>query len=77
MLSSKLRKKVSNISRTMKLAHKDKVRLFILDQLDKVDDLRLKLDDLSDEHGMDSFEVMEFYENEMWRIKKLFNYPQP
>jgi hypothetical protein len=61
----------------MKLAHKDKVRLFILDQLDKVDDLRLKLDDLSDEHGMDSFEVMEFYENELWRIKKLFNYPQP
>jgi hypothetical protein len=70
-------KNISNISRTMKLAHKDKVRLFILDQLNNVDDLRMKLDDLSDEHGMDSFKVVEFYENELWRIKKLFNYPQP
>jgi hypothetical protein len=61
----------------MKLAHKDKVRLFILDQLNKVADLRMKLDDLSDEHEMDSFEVMEFYENELDRIRKLFNYPQP
>jgi hypothetical protein len=61
----------------MKLAHKDKVRLFILSQLQEIDNLRLKLHDLSEAHEMDSFEVMGFYENEVWRIKKLFNYPQP
>jgi hypothetical protein len=61
----------------MKLAHKDKVRLFILSQLQEIDNLRMKLHDLSDAHDMDSFEVMDFYENEVWRIKKLFNYPQP
>jgi hypothetical protein len=51
--------------------------LFILSQLQEIDNLRLKLHDLSEAHEMDSFEVMDFYENEVWRIKKLFNYPQP
>lgn len=30
---------------------------------------------LASAHGMDSFEAMEFYENEVARIDKLFNYP--
>jgi hypothetical protein len=59
----------------MKKAHKDEVRCFIINQLYDIDDLRLKLDGLADTYDMDSFEVMEFYENEVERINKLFNYP--
>ena len=59
----------------MKHTHRNRVRLFILDQLFQ-DDMRLKLADLSRDYDMDDFEVMEFYENEVERITKLFNYPE-
>ena len=59
----------------LKKSHKDEVRLFILRQLQELDDLRDKLDVLAFTYDMDSFEVMEFYENEVARIEKLFNYP--
>jgi len=48
----------------MKHTHRNRVRLFILDQLFQ-DDVRLKLADLSRDYDMDDFEVMEFYENEV------------
>ena len=60
---------------TLKRSHKDEVRLFILRQLQEADDLRDKLDVLAFTFDMDSFEAMEFYENEVARIEKLFNYP--
>lgn len=60
---------------TLKKSHKDAVRMFILRQLQEADALRDKLDVLSFTYDMDSFEAMEFYENEVARIEKLFNYP--
>ena len=60
---------------TLKKSHKDEVRLFILRQLQEPDELRDKMDVLAFTYNMDSFEAMEFYENEVARIEKLFNYP--
>jgi len=60
---------------TLKKSHKDEVRLFILRQLQEPGELRDKLDVLAFTYDMDPFEAMEFYENEVVRIKKLFNYP--
>jgi hypothetical protein len=51
------------------------IRLFILRQLQEPVGLRDRLDVLAFTHEMDSFEAMEFYENEVARIEKLFNYP--
>ena len=48
--------------------------MFILRQLQEADDLRDKLDVLAFTYEMDSFKAMEFYENEVARIEKLFNY---
>jgi len=59
----------------MKKTHKDEVRLFILTQLLEMDDLRWKLDGLADTYDMDPMEAMEFFETEVERINKLFNYP--
>jgi hypothetical protein len=59
----------------MKSAQKHEVRLFILTQLWEMDDLRWKLDELADTYDIDSLEAMEFFENEVERINKLFNYP--
>lgn len=60
---------------TLTKTHKIKVRLFILRQLYESERVRNRLDLLAFAHGMDSFEAMEFYENEVARIDKLFNYP--
>jgi hypothetical protein len=60
---------------TLKKSHKDEVRLFILRQLQEADELRDKLYVLAFTYDMDPFETMEFYENEVARIEKLFNYP--
>jgi len=59
----------------MKQSHKDQIRSFIIHQLYELDDLRLKLDDLALTHNIDTFETVEFYEQEVERINKLFNYP--
>ena len=60
---------------TLKKSHKDEVRMFILRQLQEPERLRDRLDVLAFTYEMDSFEAMEFYENEVARIEKLFNYP--
>ena len=60
---------------TLKKSHKEELRLFILRQLQEPVGLRDRLDVLAFTHEMDSFEAMEFYENEVARIEKLFNYP--
>jgi hypothetical protein len=62
---------------TLKKSHKDEVRLFILRQLQEEVGLRDKLDVLAFTYEMHPFEAMEFYENEIARIEKLFNYPLP
>jgi hypothetical protein len=59
----------------MKKSHKDEVRLFILTQLREINDLRWKLSELAEDNDIESLEVMEFYEQEVERINKLFNYP--
>jgi len=59
----------------MKQSQKNEIRLFILTQLWEMDDLRWKLDELADTYDMDAFEAMEFFEQEVERINKLFNYP--
>ena len=59
----------------MRQSQKNEVRLFILTQLWETDDLRWKLDELADTYDIDSLEAMEFFENEVERINKLFNYP--
>lgn len=60
---------------TLTKTHKNEVRLFILRQLYESERTRNWLDLLAFAHGMDSFEAMEFYEGEVARIDKLFNYP--
>jgi hypothetical protein len=59
----------------MKMSQKNEIRLFILTLIEESEDLRWKLDGLADTYDMDSFETMEFFEQEVERINKLFNYP--
>jgi hypothetical protein len=59
----------------MKKSHKDEVRLFILTQLREMNDLRWKLDELAEDNDIEPLDAMEFYEQEVERINKLFNYP--
>ena len=59
----------------MKNTQKHEIRLFILTQLLEMDDLRWKLDEVADTYDIDSLEAMEFFEQEVERINKLFNYP--
>ena len=59
----------------MKQSQKNEVRLFILTQLLEMDELRWKLDELADTYDIDPLETMEFFEKEVERINKLFNYP--
>jgi hypothetical protein len=59
----------------MKKAHKDEIRLFILERLYASAGLRETLNDLAATDDYCPFEAMEFYENEVERINKLFNYP--
>ena len=59
----------------MKQSQKNEVRLFILTQLLEMDELRWKLDELADTYDIDPLETMEFFEREVERINKLFNYP--
>jgi hypothetical protein len=59
----------------MKQSQKNEVRLFILTQLLEMDELRWKLDGLADTYDIDPLETMKFFEKEVERINKLFNYP--
>jgi hypothetical protein len=59
----------------MKLSHKNEIRLFILTLIKEAEDLRWKLTGVADTYDIDSFEAMEFFEQEVSRIEKLFNYP--
>jgi hypothetical protein len=59
----------------MKQSQKNEIRLFILNKLWEMDDLRWKLGVLANTYEIDEFEAMEFFENEVNRIEKLFNYP--
>jgi hypothetical protein len=58
----------------MNKGQKDQIRLFILKQM-YYGDLRSKLDEISRESNVHPFEAIDFYENEVERINKLFNYP--
>ena len=64
----------------MKNPHKKFVRAFIMELLYD-QDVRLRLDSFSDSvkqlfgEDLDSFEAMEFYEQEVERINKMFYYP--
>ena len=60
---------------SMKNTQKHEIRLFILTQLLEMDDLRWKLHEVADTYDIDSLEAMEFFEQEVERINKLFNYP--
>jgi hypothetical protein len=40
-----------------------------------MNNLRWKLDKVSDTYDIEPLEAMEFFENEVERINKLFNYP--
>ena len=64
----------------MKNSHKQSIRAFIMELLHD-EDIRYRLS--SWEHSerdkgleLNSFEAMEFYENEVNRIDKMFFYPQ-
>ena len=59
----------------MKKNQKDKIRLWILTELYGIDELRRKLDEFANAHDIDSLETMEFFEQEVERINKLFCYP--
>lgn len=59
----------------MKRDQKDEIRLFILTLLAEAEDLRWKLDGLADTYDIDPIEAIEFFEGEVDRINKLFNYP--
>lgn len=59
----------------MKKSQKNGIRLFILTLLTECEDLRWKLDEVADTYDIDSFEAMEFFEQEVERVNKLFNYP--
>ena len=59
----------------MKLKHKEEVRLFIIQALLELDDLRWKLDGLADTYDMDPIETIECFEQEVERINKFFCYP--
>jgi hypothetical protein len=59
----------------MKQSQKHEVRLFILTQLWEMNNLRWKLDRLADTYDIEPLEAMEFFESEVERINKLFNYP--
>lgn len=61
----------------MKTQHKESIRRFILQQLEH-DDIRLMLNSWIDSEKnlsgleIDDFEAMQFYEQEVFRIRKLF-----
>lgn len=59
----------------MKIEQKKEIRLFILTLLEEAEDLRWKLDGLADTYDIDPLEAIEFFESEVGRINKLFNYP--
>ncbi len=59
----------------MKNTQKHAVRLFILTQLWEMNNLRWKLDEVADTYDIEPLEAMEFFESEVERINKLFNYP--
>jgi len=59
----------------MKQSQKHEIRLFILTQLRGMNNLRWKLDKVADTYDIEPLEAMEFFENEVERINKLFNYP--
>jgi hypothetical protein len=58
----------------MNKTQKDQIRLFVLEQL-YLGDLRLKLDTICRDYDIHPFEAIDFYENQVERISKLFNYP--
>lgn len=59
----------------MKRAQKDEIRLFILTLLKEAEDTRWKLGGLAETYDICPAEAMEFFESEVGRIEKLFNYP--
>ena len=59
----------------MKKNQKNEIRLWILTQLTEINELRWKLDEFANAHDIDSLETMEFFEQELERINKLFCYP--
>lgn len=65
----------------MKTSHKQFIRAFIVELLGN-EDVRHRLDALSDSvklrtgEDLDPFDAIQFYEQEVSRIEKLFNYPE-
>ena len=60
---------------TMKTKHKHEIRAYILSLLTENPEVRWQISELAEDSGFDSFEAMEFFENEVSRIEKLFCYP--
>ena len=60
----------------MKKSQKNQIRLYLLQLLTENQDVRWQLSELAEDHGMDSLETMEFFEQEVERINKMFNYPE-
>jgi hypothetical protein len=59
-----------------KLHHKDAVRAYILERLEQI--TTLDLANLTAELGLSweqAYETAKIFDDELWRIKKLFNYP--
>lgn len=59
----------------MKRQHKEVLRAFIIGKLKEVE--CFELSDLAWSHDGSPFEFAEAFEHEVWRIEKLFNFPDP
>jgi DNA integrity scanning protein DisA with diadenylate cyclase activity len=60
----------------MKKSQKNEIRLYILQLLTENQNVRWQISELAEDNDMDSLEAMEFFEQEVERINKMFNYPE-
>jgi DNA integrity scanning protein DisA with diadenylate cyclase activity len=60
----------------MKKSQKNQIRLYILQLLTENQNVRWQISELAEDNDMDSLEAMEFFEQEVERINKMFNYPE-
>jgi DNA integrity scanning protein DisA with diadenylate cyclase activity len=60
----------------MKKSQKNEIRLYIIQLLTENQNVRWQISELAEDNDMDSLEAMEFFEQEVERINKMFNYPE-
>jgi hypothetical protein len=60
----------------MKKPQKNEIRLYILQLLTENQNVRWQISELAEDNDIDSLEAMEFFEQEVERINKMFNYPE-